>query len=169
MQTFGTVIISLTPYVIILIGLVITVATDTYIKKPGKRLMVAVLMLTISLVVQGAADSFLNSAGQKGMLRRMVGSCGYIVRPVIIALFYTILNEGRKTLVPWILTGVNGLVFVYNIFSGIAFTYSPENGQFVRGPLGYTCHIISAVMLALLLLLIVRLFRRDWKRMILPF
>ena len=52
------VVISLVPYIIILLGLAITVITDSYVSRSSKKLMLAILGLTVSLLFQNAADFF---------------------------------------------------------------------------------------------------------------
>ena len=168
MQSVTAVILSITPYCIILIGLALMVITDTYIGKKSKKLMLAVLGLTVSLVFQNTADYLLNSGESMLFLRKIVGIWGYSARPAIIVLFISILNKERKNIVYWVLVGINTLIYLSAFFSPIVFTYSDSN-LFVRGPLGYTCHVISGILLIGLVMLIIRLFSKNKTLMIMPF
>ncbi|MBR1628186.1 MAG: histidine kinase, partial [Lachnospiraceae bacterium] len=87
--------------------------------------------------------------GSMPYARTLVGIYGYCIRPVIIVLFCYLININRKYLAAWILVAVNAIINLTAIWSGICFSITPDN-QFVRGPLGYTCHITSAILLVYL-------------------
>ena len=169
--SFTTTMILLIPFIMILIGLAFTVITDTYIVKSQKQLMLAVLILTIILVIQNTADFFLGFDESKVMLHRIFAVLGYTIRPAIIVLFFDIVNSGKRNIFAWALVVINALIYISDLLipnTYYTFTYLQGN-IFVRGPLGYTCHVISGILIALLVVMIVKIFRDDKRLMVLPF
>lgn len=77
--------------------------------------MVGIVCLVFVLLLQNRCEYLIELSGGYPYRRMLVSMFGYIVRPVVLALF-----------------------------SGICFMISEDN-RFVRGPLGYTCHLISAL------------------------
>ncbi|MBE6740672.1 MAG: hypothetical protein E7570_00040 [Ruminococcaceae bacterium] len=164
-------IMSLAPFVLILLGLALTVITDSYISKNQKHLMLAILTLTFVLVAQNSADYYFVFGNSYVMQHIIAGVIGYTVRPAIIALFFSILNPDKRNIFAWVLVGINALLYISDLLipgTFYTFTYT-DNNVFVRGSLGYVCHIVSGILLALLVLMIIKLFADDRKQMVLPF
>ena len=125
-------------------------------------------MLVTLLVLQNAAEFILENADSLHWgLRIFTGVAGYTLRPIIPALFITFIAGGKKSLPAWILVGINAIIFHTAFFSNIAFTYD-NNNKFYRGPLGLSCHIISAVLLVYMVWVIIRTYWDNKKEMILP-
>ena len=68
-------------------GSFFTVGIDPYIRRKQKRIMLILLATVSSLVAQNHAEYLLQVSFRNVMLRRVVASCGYIVRPLILLLF----------------------------------------------------------------------------------
>lgn len=161
-------VVSALPLLLLLIGLVFSVLKNTYIERAQKKVMLAFLVLVTLLVLQNAAEFiFENAASVPWALRIFTGVAGYTLRPIIPALFITFIAGGKKSLPAWILVGINAIIFHTAFFSNIAFTYD-NNNKFYRGPLGLSCHIISAVLLVYMVWVIIRTFWDNKKEMILP-
>ncbi|MBR0414472.1 MAG: histidine kinase [Clostridia bacterium] len=161
-------VFSAMPLLLLLIGLVFSVLTNTYIERTQKKVMLAFLALVTLLVLQNAAEFiFEKAASVPWALRIFTGVAGYTLRPTIPALFITFIAGGKKSLPAWILVGINAIIYHTAFFSNIAFTYD-NNNKFYRGPLGFTCHIISAVLLVYMVWVIIRTFWDNKKEMILP-
>lgn len=161
-------VFSALPLLLLLIGLVFSVLTNTYIERAQKKVMLAFLVLVTLLVLQNAAEFILvNADSLHWGLRIFTGVAGYTLRPIIPALFITFIAGGKKSLPAWILVGINAIIYHTAFFSNIAFTYD-NNNKFYRGPLGYTCHIISAVLLVYMACVIIRTYWENKKEMILP-
>lgn len=136
--------IALAPIMLQIVGLFLAVLIDPYIKKRDRKLMLAITGLVFSLVVQNYLDYI---SDQRGMdqLRTIASVWGYSVRPVILLLFISLLNKKKNGRLLYGLVAVNAAVYFSAFFSQLAFWI--EDGHFQRGPLGFTCHIISLIML----------------------
>ena len=139
----------LIPLLLQVVGLTIAVIIDPYINKHDRKIMLIIAFLVFSLISQNVSEYYLTEEINMPYVRTLVAAYGYCVRPLIIILFF-FLVEGRRRFIPfWILIGVNTAVYLSALFSKLSFFISEEN-IFSRGPLGYTCYYISAVLLAYL-------------------
>ncbi len=123
--------------------------------------MLAITGLVFSLVVQNYADYISDQMGMD-LLRTIASVWGYSVRPVILLLFISLLNNKKNYRILIGLVMVNAAVFFSAFFSRISFWI--EDGHFHRGTLGYTCHIISLIMLAYFFYLTICEVRRIPKK-----
>ena len=160
-------ILSTIPYMLLLIGLGLTIFTDQYINRIHKRIMIIIVVLAISLILQNLADYLLTGTDYI-TLRTISAIYGYSVRPAIIVLFYYFIYNDKRIIPAWFLVGINAAVHMTALFSSVVFVYASENGVFVRGPLGYTCHIVGAVLLLVLFLLVIYEYKNNKKEMIFP-
>ncbi|MBQ6360655.1 MAG: histidine kinase [Lachnospiraceae bacterium] len=150
----------LSPLVLHLIGLTIAIMVDPYVSRKHRGILLVITELILSLVLQGQLDYNLKLHANIQQ-RVVVDTYGYIMRPIVLALFFHVSNDKSRNTVPvWILVGINTIVFLVSAFTGIAFSITPQN-TFQRGPLGYTCHIISIVLLFALLFQTIREKSRD--------
>ena len=151
----------LAPIMLQIVGLFLAVLIDPYIKKRDRRIMLAITCLVFSLVVQNYADYISDQMGMD-LLRTIASVWGYSVRPVILLLFISLLNNKKNYRLLIGLVMVNAAVFFSAFFSRISFWI--EDGHFHRGTLGYTCHIISLIMLAYFFYLTICEVRRIPKK-----
>lgn len=140
------------PFLFILIGTVIVVSVDPYIKKRDKRVLLTIIVMTFSLLVQNMIDYALDQYIPMPYLRTVAAIYGYTVRPFIILLFCNLIGEKRRFIPLWILVGINAAVHFTALFSEICF-YITEDNHFMRGPLSITCYVVSVIMLAYLVYL----------------
>ena len=150
----------------LLLGLFIQILGDQYIRRQQKRAILWIIALSASLVAQNAAEYALWVAGGAPLLRTLVSIYGYCVRPVLIVLFYAVVSDGERTRAAWTLTGLNALVYLTALFSPLAFRF--EGNAFKRGPLGFSCHVITGVLLLQLLFLILRKCRKTPGQTVIP-
>ena len=140
-----------------LIGLTLAVCNDSYISKENRRIMLIVDILVFSLILQNHADSALQF--YKGehvvFMRTLVSMYGYIVRPVILVLFIRLVDSSFRKGILWAIAIANALIYFTALFSPISFSFSRESG-FIRGPLGYTCVVLSMVLMVILTVLSVK-------------
>ena len=129
-----------------LIGLGFAVVVDPYIQKKQKRSMLIIIVLVISLIFQNLLGYWLDDRGNSPLMRTVVGIYGYTVRPAILGVFFYIVGTEVKGWLLWGMIALNGLIHMTALFSGICFRITPYN-HFVRGPLGYSCHVVSALLL----------------------
>ena len=123
--------------------------------------MLAITGLVFSLVVQNCAD-YISDQLEMDTLRTIASVWGYSVRPVILLLFISLLNNKKNYRILIGLVMVNAAVFFSAFFSRISFWI--EDGHFHRGTLGYTCHIISLIMLSYFFYLTICEVRRIPKK-----
>ena len=161
------VLTSILPLAIVLVGLGYTVVTDSYISRIHKKSMILVLSLTATLIAQNVLDYYCTAVAVNVTARILVGIYGYSVRPALIVLFYYFVGNGKKSVPAWIMTGVNATVYLTALFSHVSFTIADDN-SFVRGPLGYTCHVVTALLLANLLSLTIHEYGRRKKQIVIP-
>jgi two-component sensor histidine kinase len=137
------------PVLLILLGLMFTILVDSYIGARNRRIMLLIVALTFSLILQNCLGYLLDTRIVRPFLRTLVGIYGYSVRPVILLLFLYIVGTKRRIRPFWALAGLNALIHLTALFSGVCFSINAAN-QFTRGPLGYSCHITSGILLAYL-------------------
>ena len=100
-------------------------------------------------------------------MRTLLAIYGYAVRPLVLLLICYIVAPSRKHTPFWILIGVNALLNATALFSHICFWI--ENNHYKRGPLGYSCHIVSAIILLYILYLtFTAQSKRDRFQLIIP-
>ena len=136
--------------------LLFSLLIDPYISKRHKRIMLLNGLLAASLVF---ADMLGVEFEVKQMVfaRKAASVYQYSMRPVVIVLFMQIIKKDAK---PWVLAGINAAVFLTAFFSGIAFTITPDN-HFLRGPLGYSSHIVSGILMIWYVCICARRYRSD--------
>ena len=144
-------LITTLPSLFAMIGLVFAVVVDRYVTRQQRILMIIIIILVVSLILQNYMEYRQVVSDNPNIQLRVAESVfGYAVRPVIIVMFLEIISVGRDLLMPWILAGTNVAIYVTAFFSDVCFTITPNN-HFQRGPFGYTCHIISAILIGWLI------------------
>ncbi len=146
-----------------LMGLAFAVLIDPYIRKKHKSVMLVIVSLVFSMILQNLADYMLRDGTSRSLARTMVCIYGYSVRPMLIVLFFYIVGKRKSYRAAWLLVAGNALMHFTALFSGICFRISADN-HFLRGPLGYTSHIVSALLLLYLLYISIGEYSRVKKR-----
>lgn len=142
--------------VILLVGLTLAVVSDAYIRPKHRRLMLLIIAVIFLLVVENVLDHLLETSWLNVPLRKVVDIIGYSVRPVILVLFMYIVSRRRIHWAAWALVCVNAAIHMTALFSNICFDITPQNTFYRLGPLGFTCHIVSGILLLVLLYLSIR-------------
>ena len=149
----------------LLAGLSFMAMNDHYILHTHKRTMLIIAALDFSLVLQNLLSFYLEVEVSRPMLRTIVSIYGYAVRPLILIMFFYLVNPKQKYRIAWCLFAVNTLIYLTAPFSRICF-WIDRNNHFVRGPLGYTCHNVSAVFLVYFVYLTVKEYGRAQRWLI---
>ena len=137
---------TLLPLLLQLGGISFVLMIDPYIRKDDKVKIFLVVLAALTLILQNILDDFLTENWQK-----VANSVyGYSVKPVIVVLLMHVLCPQMKKTFAWIITGVNALIYMTAFFTPLTFRFD-ESGNFVRGPLGYTCFALSLFLLTVLL------------------
>lgn len=144
--------------VLMLSGLFLAVLSDSYLEKGKRRVFFIILLLILSLVIQNYVENLLNAKVVYPSMRTIVGIYGYCVRPAILGMFYYIVYPEKKHPAVWILVGINAVIHLTALWSGICFSIDANN-SFHRGPLGYTCHVVSGILLFFLIALTIYRYR----------
>ena len=157
----GTPAVQIAFLLAMLTGLAFTVFNDPYIRRVHRRALLAVVVLCAALVLQNQVESLLAAGAPRVTARTLAAILGYCLRPAVIALFISIVSPGGgRRLWALVLLGINALVHLTALFSGLCFSISPDN-HFIRGPLGYTCLAVSLALLLQLLFITIRYRRRG--------
>ena len=158
---------------LLLAGLLYVLATDIYIWREKRR----ALTVLVLLVIGHNLISYLDTGSQPWAMaydqlyKKLDAIINYSIRPVMIVLFTEVVrdDDGKSARVSWLLAGVNTVVHLSALFSPVVFSFYP-GGTFRRGPLGYTCYVISALLFLNLLLYLLRVYRTTRRlSLILPF
>lgn len=160
-------LIVLIPLVLQLLGLVLVVLIDPYVGKKQRKLLLLNAVLIASLIAEDILSDYFLLLGDVPPLRTLTSIYGYAVRPLVLLLFCYIVAPNKKHTPFWILLGANALLNATALFSHICFWI--ENNQFHRGPLGFSCHIVSAIILLYVLYLtFAAQAKRDRFQLIIP-
>jgi len=151
------------PSVLLTVMLAFFVLTDTYIGNDHRRVLLTVCILILGLIVQNDADMLLQGRYVNIPLRVAVSIIGYILRPMILVLFCHVVNPRGRFRAAWALVAINGVIYLTASFSHLTFWIN-ESNHYREGPLRYTCHVISAILLFYLLFLSIRRFRTTGAR-----
>ena len=158
---------ALIPLVLQLLGLFLVVLLDPYVGKKQRRLLLINAMLIASLIAENIVSDRFTVHGDVPPARTLLAIYAYAVRPLVLLLICYIVAPNRKHIPFWILLGVNALLNMTALFSHICFWI--EDNHFHRGPLGYSCHIVSAIILLYILYLtFTTQAKRDRFQLIVP-
>lgn len=148
--------------VMLLFGLGFTVLNDAYIQRVHRRALLIIAALDFAHIIQNFAGWYFDDSMQV-VFRTVNSICGYSIRPIIIVLFLYLACPKGKYLPAWALAVVNCAINMTALFSKVSF-WIDENNSFHRGPLGYSCHIVSGILLGYLVYLTFREFGgiRNW-------
>jgi len=127
-------------------GLVQAVTIDPYITNRNRKLLLIIALCCFIMLFWGQF-SWIAEHNNDVQLRLAMSITGYSMRPFIIMCFILIIYDGKLKKYLWALVGLNALIHLTAFFTDICFTITPDN-HFFRGPLGFTCAIISFLMLA---------------------
>ena len=144
--------------------LLYVLASDVYINREKRRTL-AVLIL---LVACHNAICYADIASKPWAMvydqffKKLESIVTYSLRPVMILMFTSVVRDDRQKTgwLSWTLVGINAAVYLTAFVSPVAFSFYP-GGTFRRGPLGYTCPLISGLLMLNLLCFLFRTFRRT--------
>ncbi len=160
-------LIAVIPLALQLLGLVLVVLLDPYIGKKQRRLLLLNAVLLASLVAENIISDRFVLYGDVPPFRTLFAIYAYAIRPLVLLLFCCLVAPDRKHTPFWILLGANALLNATALFSHICFWI--ENNHYKRGPLGYSCHIVSGIILLYLLYLtFTAQAKRDRIQLIIP-
>ena len=118
-------------------------------------ILIPLLFEIVGLGIAVCVDPYIEKLAMP-YVRTIVAVYGYCVRPLIILMFFYILDYGKRHTVLWILTAINALIYLTALFTDKISFYIRSDNHFMRGPLSFTCHTVSIVMLVFLSYLTVK-------------
>ena len=148
------------PMLFLLLGLGFTVVIDPYIQRKQRLIMLIIAALSLSLIGQNLWENELFAHHANLALKNILSAYGYSVRPVILILFLYIIHPEGKKWAHWTLAGINALLYFTSPFTKLCFEIQAFDFAALRGPLYFTCFLISGL---LLLELIIRTILRSRK------
>ena len=163
MTGLGTLAV-LFPALFLLLGLGCTVIIDPYIQRRQRQIMLIITALSLSLIGQNLGENALFASRSNLALKNFLSAYGYSVRPVILILFLTIIRPDAKKWPWWTLAGVNAVLYFTSPFTKLCFEIRETDFVSLRGPLGFTCFIISGILLAELLVRTILRYRETRKQ-----
>ena len=137
---------------ILLFGLGFTVVADPYIRRKQRYIMLTILALCLSLIVQNLWENHLFISHTHLALKNVLSAYGYSIRPVFLVLFLYIIKPNGKKWLWWMLAGINAALYCSSPFTKLCFEIRETDYFSQRGPLWFICPVISAILLAQLLL-----------------
>lgn len=151
LMNFGTIVIA--------IVMPVFMKTNRAFEKREERLFLTTLFLLDILLVVDNIEWWTSTLAYPTMLRVWMSAIGYTVRPLVILTIILIVLRGRINRLPVLVLPalVNGIVAFSALFTDIAYSYDEAN-EYVRGPLGFTAHIISAIYLVIVLCYTIQFF-----------
>ncbi len=126
-----------------LLCLAAVILVDKYIKKDKRMILFENVILIFSVVIVTQVETYCQQHENLIFARTLTSMFCYIARPIIIVLFMRLQSDDKK---PWLLAILNLMIYSTALYTDIAFTITKEN-RFVRGPLGFSCHVISGILL----------------------
>ena len=114
-------------------------------------------------VLQNCLEYRLTLLQGNNAFRVLLNVFGYVARPVILAMFLSVVKPSGRCRTAWALVGINGGIYLTAFFSPLTFWYT-VNGHFKGGPLRHTCTIVSAVLFIWLFTLTMLQFHPRKKR-----
>ena len=148
------------PPVLILLGLTVALRIDKHIGKKQKTAMRWVIVLSLCLVAQNCIPEQIPYVMGNRTIRTMLSALGYSLRPAILLLYIIIVSPERKCLPEMILVIVNALLYFSAYFWPITFFYTPDM-KWMSGPLRNACLFVSFFLLAELVWVTVRKYRKE--------
>ncbi len=155
--------ITVFPAVATLLALLLAVRLDTYLSRTRKRSMTVIIALVFGVILQNCLEYRLTLLQGNNAFRVLLSVFGYVARPVILAMFLSVVKPRGRCRTAWALVGINSGIYLTAFFSPLTFWYT-VNGHFKGGPLRHTCTIVSAVLFIWLFSLTMLQFHPQKKR-----
>ena len=144
--------------------LLYVLASDVYIHREKRRTLVILILLVAchNAICYADIASKPWAMAYDQFLKKLESIVTYSLRPVMILMFTSVVRDGRRKTdgLSWTRVGINAAVYLTAFVSPVAFSFYP-GGTFRRGPLGYTCPLISGLLMLNLLFFLLRTYRKP--------
>lgn len=125
------------------------------IKNSKSKILRLLILEVAAITIFDALEYYCSTLDHFNYGRLLFSFLCYSLRPVIIITFISLLTDNKIIKYFYILALVNSLIYSTCFFSDIAFSFD-SNNSFLRGPLGYSTHILCIFYLLLLIYLIIK-------------
>ncbi len=148
--------------ILIVVFLIIFLLSNASFERKTMRLFVISIAIGVVLVVVDSIESYTATWSEPSNLRILMSAIGYTLRPMSVLCVLRIIIRNKKINKPLFYTPViiNTIVSFSPFFCDWAYSYD-KNNEFVRGPLGITAYITSAIYLIVLCCLTVQYIREK--------
>jgi len=132
-----------------LIGLAFVVLADSFLDREHKTLLLIITAVLALLLFQNYWEYELSlKAASPDVIswRTLFSYFGYSLRPVVLVLFIRLVDRGKKDWPLWTVVVVNAVIYLSAFFTRYSFWIDEQN-HFQSGPLRFTCHLFSLLLL----------------------
>ena len=148
--------------IIVIVSMLIFLHTNHFFEKRIVRYFKIELTMLFIIAIADSIEFCTSCLDYNTTLRIIVSAIGYSLRPTLIFLMIFIVEREQKVfksilIVPLI---VNAIISFSALFCKLSFSYSPGN-EFIRGPLGYTPFLITAIYLGALVLFTIHTYQNK--------
>lgn len=141
--------------IVLIVGFSILLTNRLNIETSKKNKLKELLLAVILMNICSSVEKYLGNLDEFHYSRVFFSFICYSLRPFIVISFISLLTENKIIQYFKYLTIINSLIYGTCFFSDIAFSFTDTN-TFLRGPLGYSSHILCIFYLLLLIYLIVK-------------
>lgn len=136
-----------------ILGLSILILTNSYFNKKYNLLFIAYIIIVLLLDIADMIDYAYSSATVMSLTKFYASAFGYTLRTASLAIILNILFRNKKfSILVWVPVIIIGLIAFTSNKTHLMFWFDCRN-NFMRGPLSYISHIVSAVYLVILLVI----------------
>ena len=140
---------------VLIVGFSILLSNRLNIEIDKKNKLRELLLAVIIMTICSSIEKYLGNLEDYNYARVVFSFICYSLRPFVVISFISLLTENKIIHYFKYLTIINCLIYSTCFFSDIAFGFTDVN-SFVRGPLGYSSHILCIFYLLLLIYLIIK-------------
>ena len=150
----------------IIVFLIIFIGFNDVYEHEVTVMFVKPIFFLILLIVIDNFDYYMVNGGNASVLHKLITILGYNIRITLMLslIFIEIRDEShRAKMLLHIPAFVNIVITFMALFTDLVFTYA-ENGDFVRGPLGLTPHVVSFIYSVILFVYGIHILKYDrWR------
>ena len=149
---------------VMLIGMRLILTSNSDIGKKATGYMRGIIWVVFLLSLFDQAELYFAGYPTYNIERVVVNWVGYTLRPIACMLFLRITTYTKKFgFAVWVPIILNSAIFATSMFGlPIAYTFDEKN-NFVRGPLGFTAHIVTLIYIIVIVVIAIRDFRQKKK------
>jgi len=137
--------------VLLVIFMIVFLLSNVSFGKRTTRLFMLAMSISLILVIVDSVESYTAAWAEPSNLRILMSAIGYTLRPMSIMYILLIITRDRRInrILFYLPIIINTIVSFSAFFCDLAYSYDANN-EFVRGPLGMTTYIASAIYLIML-------------------